>query len=107
MQKIRIIIIINQVIFGFSISSILCLGVPKAYSSRLGYCRDLAKAKKGGGAPSYFLNPPPVLLPLPLFNVVPPSFLMLFFCCLFGQNWSLNASELFLKAWKSLLILFI
>ena len=32
------------------------------------------------------------------FNFVPPSFLLLFFLLFFGQNWSLNASELFVKA---------
>ena len=37
-------------------------------------CRDLAKAGKGGGAPSYFQDPPRYFVAPSLFNIVPPSF---------------------------------
>ena len=60
-------------------------------------CRDLAKAEKGGGAPSYFWDTSPYFVALPLFNIVLPSFLILFLL-VFGQNWSFNALELFVNA---------
>ena len=39
--------------------------------------RDLAKATKGGGAPSYFRDPPPYIVAPPLFIIPLPPFLLL------------------------------
>ena len=62
-------------------------------------CRDLAKAGKGGGAPSYFRDPAHYFVALSLFNIVPFSFLILFLL-FFGQILSLNASELYVHCKK-------